>query len=183
MKRGKRRRQRTCRHCKRLYQPDPRTRDRQQHCSAPDCKRASKAWRQSRWLKTPGGRNYFREPDNVERVQQWRKAHPGYWRRKRPKEENALQDDCPSQRVEGQRDEAELNAMALQDDCLLQPALVVGLIANLTGTALQGDIALTIRKMHAHGQSILGIGLGVQSQGGKRDRQTFVVSRARAAGP
>jgi hypothetical protein len=178
----KRRRQRRCRHCKRLYLPDPRTQDRQKHCSESACKRASKAWRQRRWLHTPAGRNYFREADNVERVQQWRKAHPGYWRRKRPKTENALQDDCPAQPVEQQKDNNELTAIALQDDCLLQPALVVGLIANLTGTALQGDIALTIRKMHAHGQNILGIRSGIKSQGGKRDRQTSVVSGARAAG-
>lgn len=172
----KRRRQRTCRCCKRLYLPDPRTQDRQRHCSESACKRASKAWRQRRWLNNPAGLNYFREPDNIERVQKWRQAHPGYWRRKRPKTENALQDDCPSQAVDPKEDSVELNVIALQDDCLLQPALVVGLIANLTGSALQGDIALTIRKMHAHGQNILGRGPGMQSQGGQRDRQTSVVS-------
>jgi len=36
--------------------------------------------------------------------------------------------------------------------------------------------------MHAHGQNILGIGPGMERPGGKRDRQTSVVSRARAAG-
>ena len=182
MKQRRRRRQRTCRHCKKLYLPDARTRDRQKHCSAPECKRASKAWRQRRWLNNPAGRNYFREPDNVERVQQWRKAHPGYWRRKRPETKNALQDDCASQPLDRDEGKEQLSAVALQDDCLMQPALVVGLIANLTGSTLQGDIALTIRKMHAYGQNILGIVPGMQSQGGQRDRQTSVVSGARAAG-
>ena len=194
MKQRRRRRQRTCRHCKKLYLPDPRTRDRQKHCSAPECKCASKAWRQRRWVNSPAGRNYFREPDNVERVQQWRKAHPGYWRRKRPKVENALQDDCASQPLARQEDKEQLNVIALQDDCLMQPALVVGLIANLTGSTLQDDIALTIRKMHAYGQNILGtcphvlrtkrcrrVGPGIQTQGGKRDRQTSVVSGAGAS--
>jgi hypothetical protein len=36
--------------------------------------------------------------------------------------------------------------------------------------------------MHAYGQNILGIRPGIKSQGGKRDRQTSVVSGARAAG-
>jgi hypothetical protein len=115
MKQRKRRRQRRCRHCKQLYDPDPRTRDRQKHCSAPACKRASKAWRQRRWLNGPAGHNYFREPDNVERVQTWRKAHPGYWRRKRPKAETALQDDCTSQPIDRQKDTHDLSALAFYE--------------------------------------------------------------------
>src|ERR1043166_8718636 len=51
MKKSKRR----CPNCKKWFIPDPRTRDRQQFCSEPACKKASKVARQKRWLAKPGG--------------------------------------------------------------------------------------------------------------------------------
>ena len=174
MKQKRRRRKRKCRHCGKMYLPDPRTADRQKHCSAPECKRASKAWRQRRWYYSEKGSEYRDSEYNKDRVRQWRKAHPGYWRRK-PKRENALQDDCLSQPVDVKADKGKLGLSALQDDCLLEPPLVVGLIAQLTGTALQDDIAMAVRRMHAYGQSILGIGPGIETGGKDHDRQTSVV--------
>jgi hypothetical protein len=64
-----------------MYYPDPRTADRQRYCSAAECKRASKRMRQQKWLSNPENRDYFKGPDQVARVQQWRKAHPGYGRK------------------------------------------------------------------------------------------------------
>jgi hypothetical protein len=92
MEKKKRIRKRKCRHCGQLYSPDPRTRDRQKHCSQPECKRASKAWRQRRWLSKPENKEYFSGPQSAARVKAWRTAHPGY-RRKGPKTENVLQDE------------------------------------------------------------------------------------------
>lgn len=174
MKQRRRIRKRKCLHCGKLYLPDPRTRDRQKHCSAPECKCASKAWRQRRWLSKPENRGYFCGSQNVTRVQDWRDSHPGYWRRG-TKSKNALQGDCPSQLVEHQEDKAELEENALQDDCLLQPSLIVGLIAQLTGSVLQDDIAISARRMHACGQNILGIGPGITSGGSCNDRKTHFV--------
>jgi hypothetical protein len=37
---------------------------------------------QKRWLQKPENQDYFRGSQNVQRVQRWRKANPGYWRRK-----------------------------------------------------------------------------------------------------
>ena len=182
MARVRRRRKRKCLHCGQFFLPDPRTHDRQRHCSAPDCRRASKAWRQRRWLSKEQNRDYFRDPANTARVQQWRKDHPGYWRRKVTKEETALQDDCSSQPVGVQEDTSGLTGLALQDDCLLQPAVVVGLISSLTGSALQDDIASSLRRLHARGQSILGRGPGIEPRGNGDDSQTNLVRKAAAKG-
>jgi len=176
MKRSRRRRRRKCLHCQTLYIPDPRTQQRQKHCSAPECKRASKAWRQRRWLSKPQNRDYFRGPHHVSRTQAWRRAHPGYWRRG-PKAGNALQDGCASQVSADHSDKDGFSSIALQDDFLMQPSLVVGLIAQLTGSALQDDIATSIRHMHARGQIILGMGPGIEREGNSHDRQTPLVPR------
>ena len=86
-------RQRKCRHCGQLYEPDPRNRWHQRRCPQPACRQASKAASQRRWLASPKGRDYFRGRANVVRVQQWREAHSGYWRKRR-KKSGALQDHC-----------------------------------------------------------------------------------------
>jgi hypothetical protein len=49
-----------------------------------------------------------------------------------------------------------LTPHALQDVFFLQPAVVVGLIAQLTGCALQDDIAITARRLQQLGRDILG---------------------------
>jgi len=176
MSRRKRMRKRKCLHCGEMYMPDPRTRDRQKHCSSPECKHASKAWRQRRWLNKSENKDYFSGAENVLRVQLWRKANPQYWQRCR-KPQNALQDDCTSQVIDNQEDRHGLNMSALQDDCLLQPAVVVGLIASLTGSTLQDDIALYVRKLHSNGQMILGIGSGMEKKDFSYDRKETVVPR------
>jgi hypothetical protein len=181
MKKKGRVRQRKCRHCGQLYSPDPRTRDRQKHCSQPECKRASKAWRQRRWLSKPENKEYFSGPQSAARVKQWRAEHPGY-RRKRPKTESALQDDCCAQSVDQQTDNARFNPLVLQDDCSLQNPLVVGLIASLTGSVLQDDIAVFIRRTHAYGQQILGLAPGMENGGCDEDQQTVTMPRAGSPG-
>jgi len=176
----RRRRKRKCLNCGQMYIPDPRTADRQRHCSRPECKRASKAWRQRRWLGKARNRDYFQGPEHVERVRQWRAKRPGYWRRS-VKASSALQDDCAAQPVDCKGDTPRLTLDALQDDLLLQPPLVVGLIAHLTGSPLQDDIELVIRRMQAHGQMILGMGPGISVERKGHDRKTSCMSRARAS--
>ena len=44
------RRRRKCRHCGQLFRPDPRNLRHQRYCSAKECRRASKAASQRRWL-------------------------------------------------------------------------------------------------------------------------------------
>jgi hypothetical protein len=72
---------RKCKHCQTFFVPDPRSAKRQRYCATPACRQASKTASQRRWLQKPGKRDYFTGPTHVERVRQWRQAHPGYWRR------------------------------------------------------------------------------------------------------
>jgi len=55
-------RRRKCRHCRQLYDPDPRNHWHQRNCSQPACQQASKAASQRRWRASPKGRDYFRGP-------------------------------------------------------------------------------------------------------------------------
>ena len=144
----KRRRRRKCPHCGQLYWPDPRNRHHQVYCSAPGCQKARQRAGQARWRRRPENRNYFRGPEAVERVRAWRKAHPGYWRRKR----RALQTVIKPQLTDTQTDGPVLNLDALQTVKLSQPPVLVGNISNSTGSALQTVIADQLRQLHLSGE-------------------------------
>jgi hypothetical protein len=114
---------------------------------------------QQRWLQSDKGAGYFSGDDNKRRVREWRKAHPGYWKRKKvqPAEPPvALQDLLNSQVIEKSADSEIFQNHALQDLYFLQPALIIGLIATLTGSTLQDDIAATGRRLIDSGRDILG---------------------------
>ena len=133
----KRHRRRKCRHCRELFLPDPRNLRHQHYCSKPACRRASKAASQQRWLRKAENRDDFRGPANVQRVRAWRGAHPGYWQRAGPQAESALQADSLAQAIEAAKESPTLIDAALQDLLCAQPYVLIGLIANLTGTRLQ----------------------------------------------
>jgi len=148
-----------CLHCKMLFVPNYRNRGRQKYCSTPECQQASKRARQQRWLSKPENRDHFRGAENVQRVQEWREAHPGYWKRCPRKTTRTLQDACSAQPVA-------VNALTplalpaacpstLQDVCLVQVPLMVGLISKFTDCTLQDDIVLFVRRLIAKGQDIL----------------------------
>jgi len=150
----KRKKRRKCRNCKQLFFPDYRNAKRQRHCQKPECRKAAKAESQQRWLKKPENADYFRGPDHVERVRQWRKKHPGYWR-KTSLSQNALQDRCQENKYIKQGLSPDFVQHALQDYCLSQPSVFIGLIAHFAGSALQEDIAQTIGRMQQLGNDIL----------------------------
>jgi hypothetical protein len=151
---------RRCKHCKELYRTDIRNRRHQKYCDKTECRRASKKAAQERWLRSEKGWGYFRGRENVERVRQWREAHPGYCKRKAAK--SSLQDFSITQPIDIQGDlgaDSSTSALVtspLQDLCTSQPALLIGLIANLTGSALQDDIVKTTRLFICSGMDILG---------------------------
>jgi hypothetical protein len=147
---------RKCRHCKEFFRPDPRNRHHQRYCSKPACRRQSKAEAQRRWLQKPDNQSHFRGPENRQRVQAWRKAPPGYWRKGKPKVKRPLQDLCAGQSPENEQLTKKTGPLALQDLLRMQPALVVGLISMMTGSALQEDIAEMVRRLQRKGQDILG---------------------------
>jgi hypothetical protein len=148
-------RKRKCKHCKVFFDPDARNVGRQSYCSKPPCRKASKAASQRRWLGKPQNRTYFRGPVHCERVRQWRKDHPGYWRRKGTFAKDALQDTLTTQRLQKQQLEGRLTQHALQDSLFVHPAVFVGLIAHLSGLSLQDDIEQTARRLQQLGLDIL----------------------------
>jgi hypothetical protein len=165
-----------CQHCNGFFHPDHRNVARQRFCSKPDCRHASKADSQRRWLQKPENQNHFRGPDNVKRVQLWRQANPGYWRRKAPEvsaEADALQETLMPQEMETQilnEGVEKPEQDALQDSFFMQPAVLVGLLAQLMGCALQEDIALMARRLQQLGSDILDG--SPHATGGSPDAQT-----------
>lgn len=148
-----------CLHCKRLFVPDYRNRGRQTYCSTPECQQASKRARQQRWLSKPENRDHFRGAENVQRVQEWRKAHPGYWKRSPRMAVRTLQDACSAQPASIKEIASvvlpEACPRTLQDVCQVQAPLIVGLISKFTDCTLQDDIVLFVRRLIARGQDIL----------------------------
>jgi len=105
-------------------------------------------------LKKPQNADYFRNPENVKRVQQWRAEHPGYWRRKPAAAKIGLQDPLMSQPSEIKRDTHKLQETALQDLLIAQPFVLLGLVANFTDIALQDNIDSTLRRLQQLGRDI-----------------------------
>ncbi len=128
-----------CLHCHEELLADCRNLGRQRFCHKPDCRQASKARSQRQWRSRPENQDYFRGSVQCERVRRWRKANPDYWRSKHPPPDSALQD----------------SSVALQEICFAQPALIIGLIAVVTGFALQDDIAASVRSLLNRGREIL----------------------------
>jgi|APFre7841882793_1041355.scaffolds.fasta_scaffold24738_2 hypothetical protein len=140
-----------CPHCKLLFTPNARNGSRQKYCcKTPECRKASKKNSQRRWLEKPENQDYFRSKDNLERVRRWRIEHPGYWRKKTSEENTPLQDSVTPQQAENITNT--LNApkavfKPLQDIVNAQSIVLLGLIANITGVALQDDMEITIARL------------------------------------
>jgi len=181
---AKRIRKRKCRGCSDLFTPDSRNAWHQEYCTKPECRKASKAASQKKWLAKEENRDHFRGPVNVQRVQEWRFTHPGYWRPKPAKEEEPLQDVLT--------DKAQLNQpveppkisppdLPLQDLLNPQHLVLIGLIGQMIGSALQDDIALTARRLQQLGADILNG--PTQTKGGNDDPKTSHLSTAYPKGP
>jgi hypothetical protein len=142
---------RKCRGCSEFFKADDRNRYHQVYCSKSDCRRASKAASQKRWLRKTENRDYFRGPENTRRVQGWRKAHLGYWR---PKSSTG-NEPTPS-RTRDNTSQSSCNATPQCSLALQDVPVFIGLISMVTGSTLQEDIASTARQLQARGRDILG---------------------------
>ena len=174
----KRRRKRKCECCQELYLPDARHFHDQNYCAKPECRHASKQASHGRWYRSDKGAEYRDPEENKRRVREWREAHPNYAKLTGGRRRRALQETRTSEHVEEQELTSSLTGDALQDMNFLQPALVVGLVAHLTGSSLQDSIAETSRRFVLLGQDILGKGPGSNPKGERRNarRKTSSVS-------
>ena len=138
-----------CLHCKEMFIPNPHA-PHARYCSQSICRQASKKASQAQWLNKPENRNYFCGSQHVERVRQWRKGHPGYWRRHK-----------------GRRGGRPLQDSVALQDLVRSPsvAALVGFFAGQTGGALQETVATTFWNMHSRGQAIMGMVSGIAAKG------------------
>ena len=172
----KRIKERLCRCCKEFFFPDYRNIKTQTYCSKLECRKASKAESQRQWSRNNPG--YFKGSDHVERAREWRKANPGRSRRKGSG--GVLQDDCSritlaKQEVIGRLPPAaKMSAHVLQDFCLTQHPVIVGLIAHFTGAVLQDDIDAITRRLEQLGRDVIGSN---PTAGGRYDPQVPNLSR------
>jgi hypothetical protein len=173
---------RKCRCCNVFFIPDRHNATRQGYCSKPDCRRASKAASQRRWLRKPPNRNYFRDAENVKRVQAWRKANPGYWKRAKSRfKQTQRSESQPVNPGTTSCNASQRSLPPLQDLVLTEHPAFVGLISMVTGRTLQEDIAAVGRSLLLHGQNILGLQCPEKSPS-SHDPKTIASPRAPATG-
>lgn len=149
MKNPHRKSTRCCAHCGQAFTINPRLGRRHRFCAKPACQRVRRALNQRRWLKRNGGRGYYAGQANADRVRHWRKSHPGYWRRGRRPVRAQLG------AVASKRLAAAVKLVALQNSIDANLALKIGLISEVTGTALQDSIAKHLRELILRGYAIL----------------------------
>lgn len=169
---------RKCCHCAVWFRPHPRNAYHQLFCLKPECQVASKRASQRKWWrKNPG---YFHGEAHVKRVQEWRRMHPGYWKRKVVDEAcsppDALQELLIAQGFDSKGVAVFRNSLSeeisrpLQDVLLAQHYALVGLTAMITGGALQDDIASVLTTCYERGQRIGGIAPWMREQDVKYER-------------
>lgn len=129
-------RRRRCLCCQKLFGRDPRLRHRQEYCSKPACRAASKQSSQRRWLRKPENDQYFRGEQHMDRVQAWRAQNPGYWR-KPPLIREQLQEMIRAQADDPIR---KSGSLALQETRLCQVTDLREKSGSLRGSALQDSI-------------------------------------------
>ncbi len=166
-----------CRHCGEFFVPDVRNRTRQRYCGKGPCRKARKVESQRQWLSRPENADYFCGAQNAARVRQWQAAHPGYWKQRR-RRKVVLQDRSNAQLSVDQEAVASDVGAVLQDVLASQSPVVVGLIAHLTGSVLQDDIAQVTRRLHSRGRAVLGTDVPRPTYGKTRYRQRSAAASA-----
>jgi hypothetical protein len=181
---AKRIRKPKCKNCHDPFPPDPRNAWHQEYCRKPECRKASKAASQKRWLSKEENQDYFRSSENVQRMQEWRRTHPGHRRIKPPKKPQPLQDVLiPKTEANPPIEPSKTSSPnpALQDLLNSQNMVLIGLIAHLTGSALQDDIVLSVRRLRQLADDIF-IG-PTQTKGGSNDPKAPYLSTSYPEGP
>jgi len=151
----KRKNKPVCKFCDIEFTPNYRNGPRQRYCcKIPECRAASKAASQKAWLSKPENQDYFRGPEQVKRVTDWRHKKKAAAMPAPEPGKKVLQDDCSGNRPQKQVNLPPQPPGVLQDDWIQHP-VIIGMVAWLTGSALQDDIAGAVRRMHTLGSDIL----------------------------
>lgn len=131
---------RMCLCCKEMFTPT-RHAPKAKYCPLPACRKASQKASQDRWIGKPENKDYFKGPSHVLRVQEWRRLHPGYWKRRNRRKAGPLQDTVPLQ------------------DLVRSPTCMafLGFLSTLQSDALQETVFQQFWNMHHRGQSIAGM--------------------------
>jgi hypothetical protein len=108
-------------------------------------------------LAKPENENHFRDAENAERVRNWQKEHPGYWKNTARYRRRTLQDGCSEQAPAAQEIASNPPSRTLQDLCSMQVPLSVGIISMFIGSTLPDDIATSARRLIIQGNDILGM--------------------------
>jgi hypothetical protein len=144
-------------HCNELFLPDYRSGPRQRYCLKAECRKVRKRELMRAWLAKPENQNYFRDAGNAERVRDWQKAHPGYWKNTARYRRRTLPDGCAEQTPAAPAGAPTPPSRTLQDLCAMQVPLFVGLISMFVGSTLPDDIARSTRRLLLKGHDILGM--------------------------
>ena len=154
----------------------------QKFCSKPECRKASKAESQRRWLSKPENKDHFRGSANVERVRQWRQGHPGYWKRP-PKVPSTLQDVLPLQAADNAQLVKTTSEAPLQDFVAAQNPLLLGLISHLVDSPLQEVVEQATVRLLQKGRDLLDMRSTRKTKGNTyADKETSAVRGALAQG-
>ncbi|MDO8539030.1 MAG: hypothetical protein Q7S40_01205 [Opitutaceae bacterium] len=156
---------RNCLNCKRLFAPDYRHRHDQFYCAKPACKKARQAASLQRWREHPENRGFWRGRWNIERVQEWRAAHPEYWKRVKKKQgagrgvalQNAMKPvQASDYKLDNSNGVGDCVTKRVLGDLKAQDPVLIGLIAQLTGDTLQNAIHQTTTRLYEKGQAVMG---------------------------
>jgi len=159
---------RRCVVCRRWFVPDRRNAGRQKFCSEERCQQVRRLRSMAAWRLKPENRDHWQGSSEVERVRQWRREHPGYWRRCKSGRgekgaEGTLRNVCGRREGRWTQGRIKVQGGTLQNDWMPQDPLLVGLVATLVGRTLQNDIAEACRIMVAKGWGILANRRGVSA--------------------
>lgn len=168
--------QRKCCQGKEFFLPDPRNRYHQRYCGQPACRRASKAASQRKWESRPENRDYYGGSEKATKVRAWQAAHPGYWKGRRNRSA-VLPEVLPAQSPPGERDPGPDGRTVLPEFWPGQPPILLGFIAQMTGSVLPEDSAVVANRLIARGQALMG-----RHPEKNHDRKTSPLSGTRAAG-
>lgn len=151
--------ERFCAMCHKAFMPNKFSGSRQTVCGESACRKAAKKVRQAAWqARNP---DYFRGPEHVERVRQWRRDHPGWLDRQRalrevpPEKSTPEAESCNSSRPP---------LPVLQDLAPdAQTSLFVGLASFISGSVLQDEVHDLLRKCLRRGGDLLRPGPGTRA--------------------